>query len=273
LDAKYRNLIALRLRPSLIETFSSDGYRVVEREGEITEQSLQGVQIMVSASPVAPENALPTELPPATEPELAAQVDAAWRLPTPSAYSVSEIQALVDWVYQGGALLVVVDHMPFPGAVHDLAARFGFELANGHAVPVKEEDRSRAIQFARADGSLMHHSITQGRNAAERVDVVETYGGAAFRVPAEGLSLMTFGSGYEQVLPKVAWQITAETPREPIAGWSQGGIVQAGRGRVAVFTEAGFFMAPPPDEIGSDTRRQNRQLLLNVAHWLSNLLK
>jgi len=48
--------------------------------------------------------------------------------------------------------------------------------------------------------------------------------------------------------------------------------VKAGRGRVAVFTEAGFFMAPPPDEIESEARRQNRQFLLNVAHWLSGLL-
>jgi hypothetical protein len=272
LDAKYRNLLALRLRPSLIETFTHDGYRVIEREGEVTERSLQDVKIMVSASPVSEQNALPTELPPATEAELAAQVDAAWRLPTPSAYSASEIQALVDWVNRGGALLVIVDHMPFPGAVQELTMQFGFELANGHALAANEEGRSRPVRFSRSDGSLADHVITAGRNAAERIEAIETYGGAAFRLSADGMSLMTFGSGYEQLLPNVAWKFTADTPRELISGWSQGGVVQAGRGRVAVFTEAGFFMAPPPDESGSDIRRQNHQFLLNVAHWLSDLL-
>jgi hypothetical protein len=272
LDATYRNLIALRLRPSLIDTLTTDGYRVTERDGAITERSLRDVKIMISASPVAPQNALPTELPPATEAELAAQVDVAWRLPTPSAYSPSEIQTLVDWVHKGGSLLVVVDHMPFPGAVQALTARFGFALANGHAVPLEDEERWRPIQFSRADGSLREHAITAGRSAAERVDMLETHGGAAFRVPAEGTSLMTFGPGYQQFLPKVAWQIGPDTPRNPVEGWSQGGIVRAAEGRVAVFTEVGFFMAPPPDEAGSEIRRQNRQFLLNVVHWLSNLL-
>lgn len=204
LDANYRNLLSLRLRPSLTETFTADGYRVIER--------------------------------------------------------------------QGGSLLVITDHMPFPGAVQELTRRFGFELANGHALPSSEDRRANPDRFSRSDGSLADHPITAGRSTAERVDAVETYGGAAFRVPAHGQSLMTFGSGYEQLLPKVAWQFTPDTPREPIAGWSQGGVVQVGRGRVAVFTEAGFFMAPPPDEVGSDARRQNRQFLLNVAHWLSGLL-
>ena len=273
LDAKYRNLLSLRLRPSLIETFTTDGYRVIEREGEITERSLRDVKIMVSALPVSAQNSLPTDLPPSTEAELAAQIAAAWRLPTPSAYSASEVEALVSWVNQGGSLLVITDHMPFPGAVQDLTSRFGFELANGHALAIAEDRRANPDRFSRSDGSLADHPITAGRSATERIEAVETSGGAAFRVPAHGQSLMTFGSGYQQLRPKVAWQFTPDTPREAIAGWSQGAVVQAGRGKVAVFTEAGFFMAPPPDEAASEAGRQNRQFVLNVAHWLSGLLK
>jgi len=271
-DANYRNLISLRLRPSLIESFKADGYRVIERDGEVTAESLQNVKIMVSASPVAPQNALPTELPPPNEKELAAQISAAWRLPTPSAYSVPEVNALEDWVKAGGALLVIVDHMPFPGAVQELTSRFGFQLANGHAVAAKEEDRSLAIRFSRLDGSLGEHTITAGRNAAEHIEAIETYGGAAFRSPPEGQSVMTFGPGYEQQLPKVWGDLTEDPARTLIEGWSQGAVVRVGLGRVAVFTEAGFFMAAPPDEVGSEIRQQNHQFLLNVIHWLSGLL-
>jgi hypothetical protein len=39
-----------------------------------------------------------------------------------------------------------------------------------------------------------------------------------------------------------------------------------------VFTEAGFFMAPPPDEKAADVSKQNHQFLLNVYHWLAGLL-
>jgi hypothetical protein len=181
LDANYRNLLSLRLRPSLRDAFTTDGYRVIEREGEISAQSLRDVKIMVSASPVSPQNSLPTDLPPPTEAELAAQVTAAWRLPTPSAYSAAEIEALVDWVNRGGALLVIVDHMPFPGAVQDLTARFGIQLVNGHAVAAKERDRSFPVRFSRSDGSLEDHAITAGPRGRARRTLMTVHAETTFR--------------------------------------------------------------------------------------------
>lgn len=38
-----------------------------------------------------------------------------WKLPTPSAYTPDEIEAVRRWVSDGGSLLLVADHMPFPG--------------------------------------------------------------------------------------------------------------------------------------------------------------
>jgi hypothetical protein len=164
-DANYRNLISIRIRPSLIETLTTDGFQVVERQGEVTPRSLQHVKIFVSGSPVALRNALPSDLPPSTEAEMSAQIAAAWRLPAPPAYSASEVDALVDWVKQGGSLLVITDHMPFPGAMQEVTARFGFHLANGHAVATTEDRRSQPDRFSRSDGSLADHAITNGRNA------------------------------------------------------------------------------------------------------------
>ncbi len=40
----------------------------------------------------------------------------AWQLPTPSAFTDDEIAHVQAWVEQGGALLLIADHMPFPGA-------------------------------------------------------------------------------------------------------------------------------------------------------------
>ncbi|CAN5713200.1 hypothetical protein BH23GEM1_BH23GEM1_06580 [soil metagenome] len=57
-----------------------------------------------------------------------------WKLPTPSAYTAEEIEAVRQWVSDGGSLLLVADHMPFPGATAALACALGFTFANNFAI-------------------------------------------------------------------------------------------------------------------------------------------
>ena len=47
-----------------------------------------------------------------------------WKLPAEQAFTESEIEAIRLWVEEGGSLLLIADHMPFPGSVADLAAAF-----------------------------------------------------------------------------------------------------------------------------------------------------
>lgn len=54
-------------------------------------------------------------------------------LPVERAFTSGEVAAIADWVRDGGSLLLVADHMPWPGAVADLAGEFGAELLNGWA--------------------------------------------------------------------------------------------------------------------------------------------
>ncbi len=54
-----------------------------------------------------------------------------WYLPNPSAFTKSEIEVVRKWVYNGGSLFLIADHMPMAGAAKDLAAEFGFEFTNG----------------------------------------------------------------------------------------------------------------------------------------------
>ncbi len=56
-----------------------------------------------------------------------------WSLPTPSAFTGEEITAVREWVHAGGALMLIADHMPMPGAAESLAAVFGVEFLNGFA--------------------------------------------------------------------------------------------------------------------------------------------
>ncbi len=78
------------------------------------------------------------------------------------------------------------------------------------------------------------------------------------------------------LLPIEAWRFSQSTPRLSAEGMLQGATLQHGKGRVAVFGEAGMFSA----QISSNGGRMgmnhpdatdNAQFALNVVHWLTGL--
>jgi hypothetical protein len=236
-----------------------DGYVVAPNAARFSREGLAGARILVISNALAAEN------------------EDDWSLPTPSAFDSSEIAALKAWVTGGGSLWLIADHMPFPGAAGGLAAEFGVLMSNGFALDRGEEDGR--MRFARADGSLIDHPITRGRNAAERVDSIISFTGQAFRVEAPGTPLMKLRRDAVLLLPQVAWQFSRLTPRMSASGMLQGAVVDVGRGRVAVFGEAAMFSAqlsgPNKVAMGMNDRTapQNPQFVLNVAHWLDGSLK
>lgn len=194
-----------------------------------------------------------------------------WTLPTPSAFTAAEIAAVEAWVREGGSLLLIADHMPFPGAAQDLAAAFGVRMLNGFAAP--PGDGSGQITFRRSEGSLPDHPITRGRGPGERIDSVVSFTGQAFSADSAA-PLMVLPDSITVLLPDTAWRFSAATRRVPGAGLLQGAVLSHGRGRVAVFGEAAMFSAQlggpnrSPMGMNAPQARQNPQFLLNVVHWL-----
>ena len=236
-----------------------DGYVVRGLREPFTRQSLGSARVLVIANALHARN------------------ESEWSLPTPSAFSAAEIAAVEAWVRQGGSLLLIADHMPFPGAADSLAAAFGIAFGNGFAMDSAEEN-SR-FRFSRANGRLAEHAVTRGRGPEERVDSVDSFTGQAFRVTgADAQPLLTLAPGTVLLLPQVAWQFSAATPREPAGGLLHGAVLRHGRGRVAVFGEAAMFsgqLAGPnrrPMGMNDPTAPQNVQFLLNVMHWLTGVL-
>lgn len=235
-----------------------DGYQVRPSRVSLSAQALSGVRVLVIANALHPSNT------------------GRWELPTPSAFTAAEITAVRAWVEAGGSLLLIADHMPFPGAAGALAEAFGVHMRNGFAY-----DSSRTnsrFAFTRASGRLATHPVTDGRNAAERVDSIVAFTGQAFHVDAPGRALMTLERGTIVLEPRVAWQFDAKTPSVPGAGLLQGAVLSIGKGRVAVFGEAAMFSAQlggaqrMPMGMNDPAAPQNPQFLLNVMHWLSGLL-
>lgn len=235
-----------------------DGFVVKPHRGRFTQTDLDGARILVISNALAREN------------------ENDWNLPTPSAFDSAEIAVVREWVKDGGSLLLIADHMPFPGAAGPLAAEFGVLMGNGFAIEAATENGR--MRFTRSDGSLADHPITRGRNASERVDSVMAFTGQAFRLDGTGEALMTLGRNVVLLMPEVAWQFSKLTPSISASGMLQGAAVRFGKGRVAAFGEAAMFSAQAvgpngtPAGMNDPTAPQNAQFLLNVVHWLSGLL-
>ncbi|HEU5183770.1 MAG TPA: DUF4350 domain-containing protein [Gemmatimonadaceae bacterium] len=235
-----------------------DGYVVRPNKAPLTKAVLDGARILVIANALHERNR------------------EEWDLPNPSAFSAEEIIAIREWVAAGGSLLLIADHMPFPGAIDHLAAAFGVFFVNGFAQDSTRDDGT--VVFHRSSGSLGSHAITNGRAAAERVDSVSSFTGSAFRTIVPVDTLMRLPPTTLVLMPNVAWQFSRLTPRLAGAGMLQGAVLTHGRGRVAVFGEAAMFSAqvagPQRNPMGMNnpTAPQNARFLLNVLHWLSGAL-
>ena len=232
----------------------TDGYVIEASTRAFTSNSMQECSVLVIANALHERNRLQGD---ATD----------WSLPNPSAFTPSEIVAVRDWVRVGGALLLIADHMPFPGAAADLAAAFDVQFNNGFAMEMNPT--SGTLVFSRAAGLLPAHPIADGRSAAEWIDSVTTYAGQAFQVDGRFAPLLVIPEGTVSLMPEVAWEFTDDTPRIPVGGWLQGAAAQFGDGRLVVFGEAAQFR---PRDDGESLPGQNGQFAINVIRWLSGIL-
>jgi len=240
-----------RLR-STAQLLRRDGYRVLPYEGQFESGKLKECKILMIV------NAL-------NESDMEN-----WVLPTVSAFNDTEIQAVTDWIHEGGSLFLVADHMPFAGAASKLASQFGFTLHNGFAMDtIRRED-----YFVRTDNMLHDNSITNGSNKDEWVDSVLSFTGHAFEIPDDATPIMTFSDAYMQWCPDTAWRFQNTIP-ENIAGYSQGAYKKYGNGKVVILGEAMMITAQLAaglswKKIGMNSPQApyNYRLLLNIIHWL-----
>ncbi len=250
-DAHQQVTIPGRYGP-FAELLRRDGYVVSSLRSRFDRAALADAQVLVIANALAEAN-----------------VDD-WSLPNPSAFADDEIETIVTWVREGGALLLIADHQPWPEAAARLAERFGLLFSNGST------DR---LQFRREIGSLQDHPITQGRGLAEQIDFVLTFGGQAFRFAGDitGDPLLIIPPNTTLMLhwdPDLDWN--DKVPRIRADGMLQGAALRFGAGRVAAFGEAAMFTAQVDEEgpmgMNHPEAPQNAQFVLNVLHWLTGVL-
>jgi hypothetical protein len=186
-----------------------------------------------------------------------------------SAFTDAECDAVLDWVQEGGSLLLITDHAPFGGAAESLAKRFGVEMSKGYTSdPKNSEGGETSLVFTRANHLLGDHAITKGRNDSEKVNRIQTFTGQSLKGPAGSVAILKLGDSAVD-------QGDDGSPKSA-AGRAQGIAFPFGNGRVVVMGEAAELSA---QLIGSEKfgmnvpGLDNRQMALNIMHWLSGLLE
>jgi len=231
-----------------------DGYRVASLSHEIAGPTvLDQCRILVIANALNASN------------------ENSWALPTPSAFTPTEIRTIRKWVEEGGRLLLIADHMPFAGAAQDLGNAFGFAFLNGFAF-TGERSWPPSV-FSPADNTLGHSPVTTTTDPADRIDRVATFTGSAFRIPDRAIPILVFRSDHWSLEPDTAWQFHDNTPRQSLEGYYQGAIASVGKGKIAVFGEAAMFTAQivngqMPVGFNSPDAPQNARFILNLFRWL-----
>ena len=173
IDAAHHNFHTAEKRYApFAAVLEADGYRVSSWRQPFTRQGLSGVDILVIAN------------------ALSASMAADWAAPPGSAFSPAEIEALVDWVSDGGSLMLIADHMPFPAAAAELARAFGFFLYNGYVLNDDKTGVRNMITFSAEDGSLLPHPIVSGAAGGEALTSVTSFLGQGFLAPRDARPIM-----------------------------------------------------------------------------------
>jgi len=252
--------------PVMEKFLRESGYDIRFNTGAFTKESLIGVDILEIDNVFPPGD------------------NNNWSKVRKSAFTEDEISILYNWVNEGGSLLLVVEHMPFPGAFEDLAEAFGIQVSDGFALEenaVKDFNEGTIAEagylvFRREDGSLSDHKVLFDHANGEFFPFLTTDVGSAFRLPEGATSLITLGEDFISLEPENSWQFDSFTPFKKISGWSQAGLLRVGRGKVAILGDSFLFTAPgylePPyieNERDKFLGANNHIFTMNLLRWLN----
>jgi hypothetical protein len=234
----------------------NDGYKVVVNRQPFATATLINFKILVIVNPLGAED---------MDDENAGG----------PAFTSEECDAVNDWIRDGGALLFIVDADPLASAAGVLATRLGVDMSKrdtvGPANGEKELNSSGVIVYSRQNGLLAEHLITNGRNETERVNRVMVFGGQSLKGPSGTDAVLKSTDAAEDKNPATGKTGSA-------AGRAQAIAFRFGKGRVVMLGDSAMLSA---QVTGSDNKPfgmnvpgiDNRQLALNIMHWLSGILK
>ena len=190
------------------------------------------------------------------------------------AFTPSEVDAVYQWVNNGGAMLFCIDHYPFGNSGRQLAERFGVRVFLGYVEDSVTSDRWRSADwtpvYTRSNGGLADHAITRGRNRDERLEKVAVFGGESLTGPKGSINLLRVSASAVNAGDR-------GQPGEGL-GTSQALALTVGRGRLVITADCSMWTAQLVTFEGKEFQYgmarkdlDNRQFALNVVRWLSGI--
>lgn len=262
IDQAHNNFHTLSGRYSpFARVLQLDGYKVTTSPQLFAAKSLEGVDLLVIANALAKENT------------------SSWKLPVSSAFTVDEIDQLVGWIEQGGRLLLIADHMPFPGAARELGKRLGIDSwSNGFAgVPKGKAGQVTPgpLRIEPQAGLNLAPMSLRSPFREKEIKWVVSFTGSAFQGNELWKPVMTLPKNTVSLEPREAWKFDNGTKAVPVGGFMQGGIRTLGKGRVAAFGEAAMFTAQTSGSgrgfgLNSESSPHNQAFLRQVVAWLTD---
>jgi hypothetical protein len=241
------------------DLITNDGYQIVPNKQSFSAGVLKGYRVLVISNALG---ALPMNDPNAGNP----------------AFTDAESDAVREWVGGGGSLLLIADHAPMGAANQVLGKRFDVDMSKMFTIDAENSDKEAQnpsfIIYTRESGRLADHPVTRGRNASECVNKVIAFTGQSLKGPADSVAFMKLADTAMDAMPG------QNTNPVSAAGRAQGIAIKFGKGRVIVLAEAGMLSA---QVVGAGAQQlkfgmnrpgiDNRQLALNIMHWLSGILE
>jgi len=246
-----------------VDLVTNDGYRVTMNKERFTRGTLKGYDVLVIVNASGPPEKRDT-----------------------SPFTEEECNTVREWVSSGGALFLITDHSPFSSALGELAKRFDVELTRGFTIDKVHHDKGSGdeteLVFTKEEGLLGEHPITRGRDANERINKIISFSGTSLTGPKGSVQFLKLSDSAIDILPSdqkpLAPGEAAPDPKQvSAAGRAQGVALAFGKGRVVVLGEAAMITAQVALKgfrFGMNVSGfDNRQLALNMMHWLSGAIK
>ena len=273
------------------DLITNDGYLVIRNKEKFTAKALSGYDVLIVANAVADRGWSDYYTYAFTEEECDAVRDWVRR--------GGSLLLIADHVPYGAAA---------ENLARRFCVEMGKGTIVDRANTDPEMKNPSVLVFSRDNHLLGEHPITRGRNEAERINRVETFTGQSLTAPQGAVAFLKLGeTAMDNGAPTEAAILAAiakakadakragkplagepeelEVPAGPqvsAAGRAQGVALEFGRGRVVVLGEAAVLSAqvvtgPPAKRLGKDKLLMgmnvpgidNRQLALNIMHWLS----
>lgn len=259
IDVAHHNFIVeMGLIKPLIDVISADGYQPSIDSALFTKDYLAKYKVVV----ITP--AMPFRF--GSKKEVTNEIT----------FTDNELNALYDWVNEGGALLMLSEHAPIDKSMTPLFNKFGIQLSSGavydslnYDTSISLPSKETILQFTTQNGLLNQtHPITKGEKAGEKINKIETYTGSSL-----------YGQGYTNIftLSPTAKMRKWSGALPAGLGNSQGLAGTIGKGKVVAIGDCNGFTAMyvrsnTGDKFSAGMQVEAydwKQFVLNTFHWLS----